>query len=199
MLADKPALREMRKSHLTGGALTAMSRAAFFGIHYNPDHDAFVDFQFSIDYCRNTRPTMIDENGRITIDGLRLEGEFEAFGTYATRKLAQDERQEIIETSLFTITNGVTAAAGQANIDLVPTDMNKAEFARAQVNEAYGLKRAIADKVQPQGYALQPLRRRWIALFDGSEEHGLTALPTPDAMRKHADIPLETAPASEWG
>ena len=78
-------------------------------------------------------------------------------------------------------------------LQIVPTDKNKAEFAREQVDQTYGIENAIADNVRPIEYTQQPLRRRWIQLFDGSEDGSFEAMPTPTQMREITGIELEPA------
>ena len=195
-LADKPALFNMRKTQLTAGALTAMSRTAFFGMHFHADSGVFVDHQFSMDYCRNSRPKMLDEDGKIVIDGLRREGEGESFGTYSARKLHPQEREEIITASLNQCWAHIRAATKALKIPTIPTEMNKAEFARHQVDQAYGIEKAIGDKVTTVDYANQPLRRRWIALFDGDAEHDIEAMITPTQIRQRTGLLLPAAEAA---
>lgn len=194
LLLNHPALMNLSPSRLRSGAITALSRAAFFGLHVMPENNAAVDYQFSIDFCRNSRPRILDDDWKIALDGHRFEGEFEAFGTYSPRKLTESERVEIIMSSLETITDQLKDALDSQNIRTIDTNMNKAEFARAQVDKAYanetlsGLERASADNIKAEDYSRPPQAIALTQLFDGNANQGLVAMPTPDEMRQYAGL-----------
>ena len=189
-LGDHAAIMSLTPGKLRSGAMTALSRAAFFGIHFMPETGIGVDYQLSIDYCRNSRPKLVDDNRNIAVDGNRFEGEFEAFGTYSDRKLSEEERVDAIMTSLGYMRSQIIAQAEHRDIPLIETAANKAEFARAQVDLAYGLERAKADNVKAEDYARQPRYGSLVKLFEGAPEQGLVAVPTPSEMREYGNIPL---------
>ena len=185
-----PALIGLTPSKIRSASITALSRASFFGIHYLPEAEAAVDYQLSIDFCRNTRPAILDENWQVAIDGYRFEGEFEAHGTYTNRELDKAEREEIIMTSLVQLKTQLDEALSARNIPTIETDMNKVEFAQSQVDENYGLERALKDHVKAEDYSRQPLRRALTAVFEGHEDQELVAMPTPQELREYGGIPI---------
>ena len=187
-IANNHALSELSANKLKSGALIGLSRAAFFGLHIMPEYDAAVDYQFSIDFCRNTRPKIIDHNGKIIIDGNRFEGEGEAHGTYSNRRLSEDERVEIITASLEQLWAEINNSLKTQKIPVVPTIRNKAEFARNQVDDRYGLENAKKDNIRAEQYARPPLKTRLIQVFDGNPDQGLIAMPTPDELREHGNL-----------
>ena len=189
-LGDHDSIMALSAGKLRSGAMTALSRSAFFGLHFMPETGIGVDYQLSVDYCRNSRPTLTDENGNIVVDGNRFEGEFEAFGTYSNRKLSEDERVDAIKTSLAHMRNSIIKESSKREIRLIETAANKAEFARAQVDVSYGLERAKEDNVKAEDYERQPRYGSLVRLFEGEPRQGLVAIPNATEMREYASIPL---------
>tara|TARA_X000001036_G_scaffold151421_1_gene143890 strand:+ start:4245 stop:5363 length:1119 start_codon:yes stop_codon:yes gene_type:complete len=179
---DRPELLALEKSHLVVGANIALSRAVFFTSHFVEKQEAFVIAQNSTDFCRNSRPTMADRHGKTKYDGLRLEGEGEAGAIVAPKGLSIEQQRLAVQSYLNDTWAAVKLNAEQNDIALIDNEYNKAEMARHQVDQTYGLKRALSEHVTARKYKTDVFLNRLNELFDGNAQ-GLKAMPSPEQMR----------------
>lgn len=166
------------------GATTALTRTCFVGLNHIQEFNALVYQRFSIDFCINTTPS-------IEPVGVRFEGEGEAYFILSPEPLNDTQAKDVINMSIDGIWSNIRQQAAASDIKLIETDKNKAEYARAQVEDCCGIENALAEGIKPSQYGKQPLLRRLNSLFDAHVESEKLIMPSPEEMRRYSNIELD--------